>query len=465
MLFNSLTFVLHFSVFYIIYFYSSFTVRKTILILFGLYFYSQWGIGGTLLLILSIIFNFLLGILIDSKVSNLRKRIFVFGIVANVLYLGVFKYFLFVWGIYSDLKIEFGGESPFWKPNLLLPIGISFYTFHNISYLIEVYDNRIKVCKNFFTFVLYDLFFPLLLLGPIERPGNLIPQFESERFISKEKIWNGLSLFCFGVFIKSSIADPLSRYVGTMASSFGNLEPGILWIVAPSIAFQVYADFFGYSLCAMGLAEMLGIELMNNFKRPFFSSNPSEFWSKWHISLSTWLRDYVYIKLGGNRHGFLRENSNLLLVWFLTGIWHGAGYGFIIWGLYLGFCLILYRILKHMGLTQFQNPFLKFLGIFFTFYSFSLGLLLFRITSPSESLIIIKNLQHIPHSSFIPYSLIFIILPLVLFDVWQEWKGTERPSFFVNEKPYVFGFLFVIGFCWFSLVSPFAKEDFFYFQF
>ncbi|TGM55057.1 MBOAT family protein [Leptospira biflexa] len=465
MLFNSLTFLLHFFVFYLIYYYSSFRIRKLLLLIFGIYFYSQWGIGGTILLFASILFNYTIGILIDRSSLARKKHLFVFGIVSNVLYLAVFKYFLFVWGVLSDIRIEFGETPIQWKPNILLPIGISFYTFHNISYLIEVYDKRIMVCKNIFTFILYDLFFPLLLLGPIERPGNLIPQIEAERKISKGMIWNGLSLFCFGVFIKSSIADPLSRYVEIHVSSFTSLEPGILWIIAPTIAFQVYADFFGYSLCAMGLAEMLGFELMNNFKRPFFSSNPSEFWSKWHISLSTWLRDYVYIKLGGNRHGFFRENINLMLVWFLTGIWHGAGYGFIIWGFYLGVCLILYRVLKHIGLTKFQNKIFTGLGIVFTFYTFSLGLLLFRITAPSESLLILKNLKSIPTLQQIPFSLFFIIFPLLVFDLWQEWKQTERPTFFISTKPYFVSTILVFCFFWFSIVSPFGKEDFFYFQF
>lgn len=465
MLFNSLTFLLHFSIFFLAYYFSSFRIRKILLLVFGIYFYSQWGIGGTFLLLLSITFNYAIGIQIDKRSLLNRKSIFVFGIVSNVLYLGIFKYFLFLWGVLSDINFANGGASFIWKPNIILPIGISFYTFHNISYLIEVYDKRIPVCRNFFNFVLYDLFFPLLLLGPIERPGNLIPQIESERTVTKEKIWNGLSLFCFGVLIKSSIADPLSRYVELHVGSFLSLEPGILWVIAPSIAFQVYADFFGYSLCAMGLAEMLGFELMNNFKRPFFASNPSEFWSKWHISLSTWLRDYVYIKLGGNRVGFFRENLNLMLVWFLTGIWHGAGYGFIIWGVYLGLCLVFYRVLKHFGITNHDSKLITGLGILFTFYTFSLGLLLFRITSPSESFLIFENLKYFPSWNQIPFSLLIVIFPLLLFDVWQEWKQTDRPTFFVNTNPYLFSLIFFLSFLWFSLVSPFAKEDFFYFQF
>ncbi|TGM73402.1 MBOAT family protein [Leptospira mtsangambouensis] len=390
---------------------------------------------------------------------------FIFGVSANLLYLAAFKYFVFVWQLFSDLKISFGFPGVIWKPEIILPIGISFYTFHNISYLIEVYDKRINPTKNFFTFAIYDLFFPLLLLGPIERPGNLIPQIESKQTITKEKIWNGISLFLWGVFIKSTIADPFSRYVEIHAPSFESLEPGILWIVAPVIAFQVYADFFGYSLCAMGLAEMMGFQLMNNFKRPFFSSNPSEFWSKWHISLSTWLRDYVYIKLGGNRHGFLRENTNLMVVWFLAGIWHGAGYGFVIWGIYLGLCLVLYRCLKHYGLVKENIGFISLFGVFFTFYSFSMGLLLFRIQSPFETKLILQNLSSFPNLSSIPLMILWTALPLILFDFWQEKKDTDRPNFFISTKPYSFLFIFFFLFLWFSLFSPFGKQDFFYFQF
>ncbi|MCW7494215.1 MBOAT family protein [Leptospira sp. 2 VSF19] len=432
---------------------------------FGIYFYSQWNINATFLLLISVVFNYTLARYLTSLSEEKKKVVFVFAISTNILYLGVFKYFIFLWDLFSDLRIGFGFAELLWKPEILLPIGISFYTFHNISYLIEVYDERILPCKNFFTFAIYDLFFPLLLLGPIERPGNLIPQIESEQTITREKIWNGISLLIWGVFIKSTIADPLSRYVEIHAPSFISLEQGILWIVAPVIAFQVYADFFGYSLCAMGLAEMMGFQLMNNFKRPFFASNPSLFWSKWHISLSTWLRDYVYIKLGGNRHGFLRENLNLMIVWFLAGIWHGAGYGFVIWGVYLGLCLVFYRCLKYYGIVKETNLIQAFLGVFFTFYSFSLGLLLFRIQSPGETMLILENLSHLPKVSSIPLMILITILPLFLFDLWQEWKDTDRPNFYITSKPFSFLFLFFLFFLWFSLFSPFGKQDFFYFQF
>lgn len=251
-----------------------------------------------------------------------------------------------------------------------------------------------------------------------------------------------------GVFIKSTIADPFSRYVEIHASSFESLEPGILWIVAPVIAFQVYADFFGYSLCAMGLAEMMGFQLMNNFKRPFFSSNPSEFWSKWHISLSTWLRDYVYIKLGGNRHGFLRENTNLMIVWFLAGIWHGAGYGFVIWGVYLGLCLVLYRCLKHYSLVKENISFVSLLGVLFTFYSFSLGLLLFRIQSPSETILILQNLSSLPNLSSIPLMILWTALPLILFDFWQEKKIQTVRTFLYPQSH--FHFFLSFSFCSFG---------------
>ncbi|WP_244241879.1 MBOAT family O-acyltransferase [Leptospira kanakyensis] len=464
-LFNSISFLSHFLVFYLIYYFATERIRKYLLLSFGVYFYSQWNLNATFLLFISVVFNYSLGRYLTLLTGKTKKRTFVLGITANLVYLGVFKYFVFVWELFGDLKVGFGFPGLEWKPEILLPIGISFYTFHNISYLIDVYDEKILPCKNFFTFAIYDLFFPLLLLGPIERPGNLIPQIESKQIILKENIWNGISLFLWGVFIKSTIADPFSRYVEIHAKGFETLEPGILWIVAPVIAFQIYADFFGYSLCAMGLAEMMGFRLMNNFKRPFFSSNPAEFWSKWHISLSTWLRDYVYIKLGGNRHGFFRENINLMVVWFLAGIWHGAGYGFVIWGVYLGLCLVLYRCQKHFGLVKQGNRLQSILGTIFTFYSFSLGLLLFRINSPSETKLILENLSFFPKLSSIPMMIVITLIPLFVFDFWQEWKSTERPTFFISTKPYSFLFLFAFLFFWFSLFSPFGKQDFFYFQF
>ncbi|WP_439956908.1 MBOAT family O-acyltransferase [Leptospira ryugenii] len=420
------------------------------------------------LLFASIVFNFFWGLKISNQTeAQSRSRTTTIGIVINLSLLGFFKYMMFTLGILEDILKNIDTSFSIWKPEILLPVGISFYTFHNISYLIEVKNQKIQATKNFVSFAVYDVFFPLLLAGPIERPNSLIPQLESNRRISSELVYNGIALFLWGVFCKAAIADPLAKFVDESLSRTDSWGSGYIWIVAPAFAFQVYADFSGYSNCARGLANILGFQLMNNFHRPFFSSNPSEFWKRWHISLSTWLRDYVYIPLGGNQKGFVLQNVNIMIVWLLGGLWHGATYGYLIWGLYLGFCIVLYNLIKVSGFLSYigSSYFIQTMGIFFTFFSFSFGLLLFRVESAEQLVSLFSNLLSLPdiHSNWLQVSL--YCLPLLLFDLWQGSKQTKEVDFFLNERPYVFLSMASILFLVFCLVAPFEKQEFFYFQF
>lgn len=473
MLFNSIPFVLSFLIFCLFYFNFNLKYQNISLFLYGMYFYSIWNWKMSFLILFSILVNYVLAIKLDSKDDQSRRLFLKLGIVFNLLILGVFKYTLFVLGVFEDFINTFESEFRIWKPEILLPVGVSFYTFHNISYLVEVYKKNILACKSFLDFAIYDLFFPLLLAGPIERPGSLIPQIQNRREINRKQIYDGLTLFCFGIFLKATIADPLAKYVDFHLSRLSELPGGILWFVAPGFAFQVYADFFGYSLCAIGLSEIIGFRLMNNFKRPFFSTNPAEFWTRWHISLSSWLRDYVYIPLGGNRIGFLRQNLNIMIVWLLGGLWHGATYGYLVWGLYLGFCIVLYRVMKRWFdipaiASRYASPIpnlVSFFGSLFTFFSFSFGLLLFRV-SGSEELVTIKNnlLAISQFQTYYLYAFIFA-LPIFCFDIWQERIQADRPSFVNYLTFWQIGILFLVLILLFSLVSPFEKQEFFYFQF
>lgn len=473
MLFNSIPFVLSFFLFWILYRKLNTKHQNILLFLYGLYFYSLWNWKMSLLILFSIAVNFSIGLLISPKKGNLRKKWMLVGVVFNLCLLGIFKYTLFLFGIIEDIGLNIDSEFSIWKPEILLPVGVSFYTFHNISYLVELYKERIPVCNSFLDLAIYDLFFPLLLAGPIERPGSLLPQIQSKRIVTNESMIRGISIFCYGIFLKASIADPLAKYVDHYLNSFLSLPQGILWFVAPTFAFQVYADFFGYSLCAMGLADIIGFRLMNNFNRPFFSMNPAEFWTRWHISLSSWLRDYVYIPLGGNRLGFLRQNLNIMVVWILGGLWHGATYGYLVWGIYLGFCIVLYRIfIRYVDLEtliakwgkKFQILVSTF-GLLITFFSFSFGLLLFRVSNTSDIWILIKNLTQIGGFKLYYFYVILFFIPVLAFDFWQEKRNSERPNFFIEENPFRFFIIFSILFVLFSFVSPFEKQDFFYFQF
>ncbi len=469
MLFNSLPFLTSFLLFFSFYCFLSKKWQNVALLLYGFYFYSYWNWKMSLLLVISILFNFYIGkFLSQRKKIEDRKRILIFGIVLNLIILGFFKYTLFLVDLVVDIANVFSHSISIWRPEILLPVGISFYTFHNISYLVEIAKQNIAPSDNLVTFSVYDIFFPLLLAGPIERPNSLLPQLESNRKITREGIYKGFSIFLWGIFLKTAIADPLAKFVDAALNQSGALPDGILWIVAPSFAFQVYADFSGYSNCARGLAYVMGFNLMNNFHRPFFAASPVEFWQRWHISLSSWLRDYVYIPLGGNRKGFLRQNINILLVWILGGLWHGATYGYLLWGIYLGFCIIVYNVIKKYFLESIPGKFnftLKMIGIFFTFFSFSFGLLLFRVHNYKELIAYLNNILSIGNLTSDWLFVFLYFLPILIFDLWQEQIKASETDWQLHNKPIVFWLSFSILFLIFSLISPFAKQEFFYFQF
>lgn len=421
----------------------------------------------SLLLAFSILFNFYFAKYLSSiDITSKRLRMVTYGVICNLLLLGYFKYTLFLLGFFEDLTHFFGSSISIWKPEILLPVGISFYTFHNISYLVEIFKRQIQPSENLITFSVYDIFFPLLLAGPIERPNSLLPQLEHPRTISIHTFMQGISLFVWGIFLKTVIADPLAKFVDLGLSQGDSLAQGMLWWIMPSFAFQVYADFSGYSNCARGLACMMGFRLMNNFHRPFFATNPSAFWQRWHISLSSWLRDYVYIPLGGNRKGFLFQNINIMIVWILGGLWHGATYGYLIWGIYLGACIILFNLIQKFNIIPTTiKPISSGVGLLLTFFSFSFGLLLFRVEHFSDLAFYLKNLGGYSEEAQSYSFVILYFIPVIVFDLWQaKWK-TTGVEFKISKYPWIFFVCFAILFLVFALIAPFAKQEFFYFQF
>jgi len=473
MLFHSLPFLYSFLLFYIFYRWSSLKWQNYLLFGFGFFFYAYWSFGFGLLLLGSITCNYFLGIGIGRKKSAnpiISKNLFLGGIIGNLILLFVFKYAVFSGIMLEDLYNLFTSRTLKLGWNLLLPIGISFYTFHNISYLVEVYKGRIQFEKNWIHFAIYDLFFPLLLAGPIERPNTLLPQIQNPRHIQNKEVLNGSVLFLQGVIWKSLFSDPLATYTDSLVQNLD--DPGILWVAAVGFAFQVYADFCGYSLCAMGLAQIMGFRLMKNFHRPFFATSPAEFWRRWHISLSTWLRDYVYIPLGGNQNGFTMQCRNILLVWFLGGLWHGATYGYMIWGIYLGICLVAYLIWKRtFAYRWFHSSPVKEglangLGRSITFLSFALGLLLFRVESPKDFGSALTNLMGFSSDDlFSILRLAVFFSPILMFDSWQAYKKTENVDWSLQNRPLVFSLALLVFLPAFLLFSPFQKQEFFYFQF
>ncbi len=465
----------------------------------------------TFLLLFCIYFNFIAGIRLAKNQDLIRrKRILLFTIALNLGILFIFKYTVFVIQSFNDISRLADGSLKLSVIDIILPIGISFYTFHNISYIYDVYKGKIQPTYNLLTYAVYDLFFPLLLSGPIERAERLIPQIEKEREITKEKFQSGLILVLWGIFKKVFVSDNLAPFVNMALYPDETIPKGLVYFVAAAFAFQVYADFSGYTDAARGMARMIGFELSLNFNLPLFkATNPSEFWKRWHISLSTWLRDYVYIPLGGNRNGIFYQNMNLMIVWILGGLWHGATYGYLIWGIYCGLQVVIYNIYAEMKAKYFRKTiynevdiknvissgsreiltkkrlplfvvldkleltfinyslkgFIKIISIFITFMLFGLGLLLFRVENPTHLMRLIDNMAGIYLNWVLICKFLFYISPILILDSLQVWH--KDLEYFSSSKihPVIAYGILTLSAIQFCLFSVFESKEFFYFQF
>lgn len=282
---------------------------------------------------------------IRHKEEEKRRYLWVCAsLVLNLGLLSIFKYFNFFADSLVGLTSVFGIELDWVTLNIVLPVGISFYTFQTLSYTIDIYRGRMQPTDKLLELATYIAFFPQLVAGPIERAKALLPQFFEKREVTAEKLASGFTLFMWGMYKKAVIADNLSPIANRVFANPDAMSSGELWVGLLAFTFQIYCDFSGYSDMARGIARMMGFELMMNFNLPYISRTPSEFWRRWHISLSSWLRDYLYIALGGNRGGNRGTYRNLMLTMILGGLWHGAAWTFVLWGFYQGAVLVLYRI-------------------------------------------------------------------------------------------------------------------------
>jgi D-alanyl-lipoteichoic acid acyltransferase DltB (MBOAT superfamily) len=345
MLFNSFQFAIFFVVVVTAYFAMPHRYRWALLLAASCYFYMAFVPVYVLILALSIVIDFFAGKWIEDAPLRRRKALLVISVVANVGLLAIFKYFNF---INDNLRIlahalhwNYGVESL----SLILPIGLSFHTFQAMSYTIEVYRGHQKAERHFGIYALYVMFFPQLVAGPIERPQNMLHQFREEHHLDAARWRSGLKLMLWGLFKKVAVADLLSPVVGNVYESPFKYGGPVLIVATVFFAIQIYCDFSGYSDIAIGAARLLGFGLMTNFKQPYFSRSIGEFWHRWHISLSSWFRDYVYISLGGNRVTKHRHYLNLLIVFTVSGLWHGAAWTYVAWGAVHGFYLVLSQAL------------------------------------------------------------------------------------------------------------------------
>jgi len=336
MLFNSIDFAIFLPVVFILYWFvtnKSYRLQNILLLLASYFFYGCWDWRFLFLLAFSTFLDYFTGFKIhNAATARHRKLWLVISVVVNLGFLGVFKYYNFFANSFADLLRLFGLNPTVTTLKLVLPVGISFYTFHGLSYVFDVYNKKIKPTVNWVDYALFVSFFPLLVAGPIERATHLLPQVEHPRRFDYAKAVDGLRQILWGLFKKIVIADNCAQYANMIFDNADKYYGSTLVLGALLFAFQIYGDFSGYSDIALGTARLFGFELLQNFKFPYFSRNIAEFWRRWHVSLSSWFRDYLYIPLGGSRGNIWMTIRNTLIIFLVSGFWHGANWTFIVWG-------------------------------------------------------------------------------------------------------------------------------------
>lgn len=387
MLFNSIEYVFFLPIVVILFYLLPHKIRWIMLLIASCLFYMWFIPKYILILLITIIIDYLAGILMEKHHNNpnLNKKLLVTSVVSTCLVLFIFKYLGFV----NDnlvMLCQALGIDIHKTINLVLPIGLSFHTFQSMSYVIEVYRGNQKAEHNFGIYSLYVMFFPQLVTGPIERPGSLLRQLHEKKYFDYENISKGFRLIIFGLFIKMVIADNLGSYVDLIYEDPTKYNSWSIIIGMIFYSFQIYGDFFGYSTIALGSAKLIGFDITDNFKTPYLAKNIAEFWHRWHISLSTWFRDYVYFPLGGSRVKFSKWGFNIMVVFVLSGIWHGAAWNFLLWGAAHGILHIIEKALrKHISPVDPKNNVIRISLNFFqitrTFILVTLFWSLFRATS------------------------------------------------------------------------------------
>lgn len=432
MLFNSLTFFIFLVAVFLVYWLLNRKSQNLWLLVSSYFFYAWWDWRFLFLILFSSLVDFFSGKLIDkSNDPKKRKMFLVISLISNLGLLGFFKYFNFFIDSFQSLLMSFGfPESSLFTLTIILPVGISFYTFQSMTYTIDIYRKKMKHTENIISFLSYVSFFPQLVAGPIERAKNLLPQFLKNRSFDIPKIKDGLRQILWGLFKKIVIADSLAIVVTKVYSNVGMASGWELLIATLFFSFQIYCDFSGYSDIAIGSARLFGFDLSRNFFYPYFSRNIVEFWHRWHITLSKWFRDYVFIPLGGSRvEGKLRYFMNIMITFIISGLWHGANWTFIMWGSFHG---LLYTIFVGIGgLKNKKTKNLKTRKIFeipyilITFLFVAFLWIFFRTETITDSFVVIYKIFSgfsLDNIGFIYPKRWFIIVALII----VEWFGQNR---------------------------------------
>lgn len=472
MLFNSLSFLVFLPLVFVIYWLTANRYRWIVLLIASYTFYIGWGVGYTLLLLLTTTLDYFLALRISEAKTLFQKKLYVtISIVSNLLVLAGFKYFAFFYNSGIFIVNTIGGYSFNMMDDLLIPVGLSFYTFQSISYTVDVYRGEVVPEKNWGKFALFVSFFPQLVAGPVERFTHLMPQLLVLAKISMESFSSSVRLIIWGFFKKIVIADRLAEIVDPVFKEVGSFSGSSLLIAGFLFVVQVYCDFSGYSDIATGTARLFGVELSLNWKRPLLSRSLIEFWKRNHISITNWFRNYLYISLGGNRCSYKRWLLNIFLVFLISGLWHGANWTFVFWGGLHGIVYVLELIFNK------RFPSVKFpaaLSHFYLLFFHTLSLIAFRAESFSDLILIYERLVFCFHSdllieelkSIVDFFTLGVNFGLILFLFLKEmqeehgWiKESEtyvrfyRPGFYI----FLLTLIFVLG--------NFNSNTFIYFRF
>jgi D-alanyl-lipoteichoic acid acyltransferase DltB (MBOAT superfamily) len=438
MFFNSIAFAIFLPIVFFLYWFvfnKTKSTQNALLIVASYYFYSCWDWRFLFLLVFSTFLDYYTGIQIEKgKSERSRKFWFWLSILVNLGFLGVFKYHNFFAASFSDLLNSAGFKASPILLEVILPVGISFYTFHGLSYVIDIYYKRIKAEYNFVDYSLFVSYFPLLVAGPIERATHLLPQVKVKREFDYRLAVDGLRQIMWGLFKKVVVADNCADYANIAFDNAGSNSGSVLVLGAIFFAFQIYGDFSGYSDIASGTSKLFGIDLLRNFNYPYFSRDIAEFWRRWHISLSSWFRDYVYIPLGGNKGSKFIQIRNVLIIFVVSGFWHGANWTFIIWGL-LNAVFILPSIIfktnrSNLDIVAKERSYPSFKELFQIIRTFAItcfAWIFFRAKNVESALLYIKgifssSLFTVPRFDSKQISIKILIL-LILFFLIKEWNS------------------------------------------
>ena len=477
MLFNSVPFLFFFSCVYAIYVVLGHRAQNRLLLAASYFFYGCWNPKLLGLIVLSTVVDYVCGLGIEASADPARRRRLVtVSVVTNLGILGCFKYFDFFVVSLGALLEGMGIPIEPLRLDLVLPVGISFYTFQTMSYTLDVYRGRVSAARKPLDFALYVAFFPQLVAGPIERGAHFLPQVQNERTISWERLRTGAWLIVLGYFQKVVIADNMAPVADAVFARPGELGPLETLTGIYAFAFQIYCDFAGYSNIARGLAALMGFDLMANFRMPYFALNPSDFWKRWHISLSSWLRDYLYIPMGGNRGTARETRANLIATMLLGGLWHGAAWNFVAWGGFHGLLLVGHRALERRfrrSVPRRPLPAALWTGarMFCFFHLVCFGWLLFRAVALRDVPLMLASIVGLSGQpvAATPDLMLFwafafaTLLPLLVIEIAQERSrdllATERwaPTRRLAMGLVLFAFIVVVG--------ATGGDEFIYFQF